>query len=144
MPTSPSATRLRTRSKPSRWAAAIPALDPRSLLMTSTCAQPRARTRSATASWRSLLSLFCRTCLSLDCRRYTIALRAKCSGLTLGLYTTSVIASPLLVKDCHHNAGHEIGEIGACRRVHRHRTAFLSNHQSLKLKLYHDDLPRIR
>src|SRR3954469_798277 len=40
-------------SKPSRWAEAIPALDPRSLLMTSTCAQPRARTHSATAYWRS-------------------------------------------------------------------------------------------
>src|SRR5580704_5771277 len=35
------------------WAAARPALDPRSLLMVSTCCQPSARTRSATAYWRS-------------------------------------------------------------------------------------------
>src|ERR1700730_10961262 len=143
MPTSPSATELRTRSKPSRWAEAMPALDPRSLLIISICSQPRARTRSATAYWRRWLSVFCRTCLSLDCRRYTIALRAKCSGLILGLYT-SVMASPLLVKHRHHNAGHEVDEIGACRRVHRHRTASFSNHQVQKLKLYHDDLPRVR
>jgi hypothetical protein len=44
-------------------------LDPRSLLMISTCFQPRARTRSATAYCSCWLSLFCRTCLSLDCRR---------------------------------------------------------------------------
>src|SRR5215510_1693729 len=37
-----------SRSKPSRWAAARPALDPRSLLMVSTSCQPCARTRSVT------------------------------------------------------------------------------------------------
>jgi hypothetical protein len=46
-------------------------------------------------------------------------LRARCSGLILGLYKTSVIdASPLLVKDRYQNAGHEIDQIGACRCVH--------------------------
>jgi hypothetical protein len=82
-------------------------------------------------------------CRRLRQHKFSPPLRAKCSGLILGLYT-SVIASPLLVKDRHHNAGHEIDEIGASRRVHRHRTASFSNHQVQKLKLYHDDLPRIR
>src|SRR5215472_1003378 len=57
MPTSPSATKLRTRSKPSRWAEARPALDPRSLLTISTCFQPSARTRSATAYLEELTFL---------------------------------------------------------------------------------------
>ena len=83
-------------------------------------------------------------CLSLDCRRYTIALRARCSDLIVGLYMTSVIAFPLLVEDRHQNAGHEIDEIGACRCVDRRAIAFLSNLQVQKSKLHHDDLPRVR
>jgi hypothetical protein len=61
------------------------------------------------------------------------------------LYKTSVIdVSPLLAKDRYQNAGHEIDQIGACRCVHGHGTAFLWDHQVEKLKLHHDDLPRIR
>jgi hypothetical protein len=37
------------------------------------------------------------------------------------------------VKDRHQNAGHEIDQIGAGRRVHRHGAAFLSDHQVQKL-----------
>jgi hypothetical protein len=65
--------------------------------------------------------------------------------LILALYKTSVIeASPLLVKDHYQNPGHEIDQIGACRCVHWHCAAFLWDHQVEKLKLHHDDLPRIR
>ena len=64
-----------------------------------------------------------------------MALRAKCSGLILGLYKTSVVinSSFLLLKDHHQNAGHEIDQIGACQCVHRHGVVFLSDHQVQKL-----------
>jgi hypothetical protein len=48
------------------------------------------------------------------------------------------------VKDRHQNAGHEIDHIGAYRCVHWHGAAFVWDHQVQKLKLHHDDLPRIR
>jgi hypothetical protein len=48
------------------------------------------------------------------------------------------------VKDRYQNAGHEIDEIGAGRCVDWHDAAFLWDHQAQKLKLQHDDLPRIR
>jgi hypothetical protein len=43
------------------------------------------------------------------------------------------------VKDRYQNPGHEIDQIGACRCVHWHGTAFLCDHQVQKLKLHHDD-----
>jgi len=48
------------------------------------------------------------------------------------------------VKGRYQNAGHEIDQIGARRCVHWRGTAFLWDHQIQKLKLHHDDLPRIR
>jgi hypothetical protein len=48
------------------------------------------------------------------------------------------------VKDRYQNPGHEIDQIGACRCAHWHSTAFLWDNQVQKLKLHHDDLPRIR
>jgi hypothetical protein len=46
------------------------------------------------------------------------------------------------VKDRYQSAGHEIDQIDARRCVDWHGTAL--DHQVQKLKLHHDDLPRIR
>jgi len=42
------------------------------------------------------------------------------------------------VKDHHQNADHEIDPIGACRCVHSHGRAFVSDYQIQKLLLHHD------
>jgi hypothetical protein len=47
------------------------------------------------------------------------------------------------MNDHYQNAGHKIDQIGACRCVQGHGTAFLWDHQVQKLKLRHDDLLRI-
>ena len=60
-----------------------------------------------------------------------MALRARCSGLILGLYSVSVINfSSFRLKHRHQNAGHDIDQIGACLCVHRH--GIDSDHQVQK------------
>jgi len=59
-----------------------------------------------------------------------MALRAKCSGLILGLYTSSVInVSSFRLKDLHQNASHQIDQIGAHHRIHLRDPAFFRGRQ---------------
>jgi hypothetical protein len=60
-----------------------------------------------------------------------MALRARCSGLILGLYISSVInVSSFRLKDHHQNASHEIDQIGAHHRIHLHDSVLFPDRQT--------------
>jgi hypothetical protein len=60
-----------------------------------------------------------------------MALRARCSGLILGLHISSVInVSSLRLKDHHQNARHQIDQIGAYHRIHLHDSVFFHDTQT--------------
>src|SRR5438309_2645339 len=72
-----------------------------------------------------------------------IALRAKCSGLILGLQRISVIKSPSFsLEYCYETTRHQIDQIGPNVCVYGYRCDF-SDHQDHQFEFLHDDLPRI-
>jgi hypothetical protein len=74
-----------------------------------------------------------------------MALRARCSGLILGLQRSSVInSSSFRLKYRQQNASHQIDQIGAHCHIHGHGYAFFPDHQAQQFQLLHDDLPCIR
>src|SRR5262245_27201404 len=71
-----------------------------------------------------------------------MALRARCSGLILGLYSNSVIIAPSYrLKDHREHAGHETDQLGSRRDVNRHEHLLFLDHQVHQSSLPHDDLP---
>ena len=70
-------------------------------------------------------------------------MRAKCSGLILGLQRISVIKSPSFsLEYCYETTRHQIDQIGPNVCVYGYRWDF-SDHQAHQFELLHDDLPRI-
>jgi hypothetical protein len=71
-----------------------------------------------------------------------MALRARCSGLILGLYSSSVIVAPSrCMKDHHQHASHEADEFFSRRGVDRHEGLLQASRLTSSLRTVSRSLP---